>query len=873
MSDEEADLGGRGRQSKFQNERRGGGGGGGRGGFPNTYGEYKEFKRARTGDSYSGPPPHQQRRDNYRDRGSFEPPGKRPRYHDQHDDRSRGRGGGERGRMEAIEPGYQPSMLTFKAFLSNQDDTITEEDAMHKYGEYKVEFKRQQLNEFFVTHKADEWFKERFHPSQKDLIRTVAVAGRVQRAQVFWELYDKVSKVRLDADMQEELVVLMDTIVIKLEGGSEEHIKNYLDKKDEVDEIEIKRPKYRDDDPIVKVCEDTKTNIGTDDQSKLVEERSLSDSGEVEDDDKDVTDDNDESKSKEDTKNSASLSEDSNMSKSSEANIEDDLELSGDEQVSDELDEVAQMDGNDTVTNEGESVEMVGGAPETAVVEGDVINQDGEEVAEQEDDGELEEESDVDPANISSVLQVDGAQDDVELKDDLLVDPMLVEPPLNTPEPVDPNKPLRKNLHSTVSIHLRNIPATITKTELESVCFKYDGFLRVALSDPTPDRKWSRRGWITFAKGCNIKEICCSLGEVRLGGVELGPVINRELSKRVRLVGGLVNDKKVVRNDIKLASKIIQNMDNRWGLSKEVGGDKLISNISDYLVEEASAEEDELLGVSREEGEVSGGMVMVQREEELMSVLDRLIMYLRVVHSVDFYNHSEYPYEDQMPNRLGLIHARGPLPKDKLAQQEIDDYVQNFEKKIGGFLAIKEDLTEKEMMALGGKMDDEEVEKFILLNSQELSKDKWLCPLSGKKFKGPEFIRKHLMSKFIDRVEQVKADVQYFNNYLRDPKRPQLPEKSKANRPSSGGGGNRRYEDDRPGSGGGYREATSYPVYERGRGGWDRPAPHYRGGGGHNRGWGGPVRDRIGYNARGGNERLDPRAVVDYSDVDSPMDW
>jgi len=69
-----------------------------------------------------------------------------------------------------------------------------------------------------------------------------------------------------------------------------------------------------------------------------------------------------------------------------------------------------------------------------------------------------------------------------------------------------------------------------------------------------------------------------------------------------------------------------------------------------------------------------------------------------------------------------------------------------------------------------------EVEKFVQANTQELAKDKWLCPLSGKKFKGPEFIRKHIFNKHEEKVDEVRKEVQYFNNYLRDPKRPQLPE-------------------------------------------------------------------------------------------------
>jgi hypothetical protein len=52
-----------------------------------------------------------------------------------------------------------------------------------------------------------------------------------------------------------------------------------------------------------------------------------------------------------------------------------------------------------------------------------------------------------------------------------------------------------------------------------------------------------------------------------------------------------------------------------------------------------------------------------------------------------------------------------------------------------------------------------EVEKFIQANTQELAKDKWLCPLSGKKFKGPEFVRKHIFNKHSEKVEEVKKEV------------------------------------------------------------------------------------------------------------------
>ena len=39
--------------------------------------------------------------------------------------------------------------------------------------------------------------------------------------------------------------------------------------------------------------------------------------------------------------------------------------------------------------------------------------------------------------------------------------------------------------------------------------------------------------------------------------------------------------------------------------------------------------------------------------------------------------------------------------------------------------------------------------------------------MSGKKFKGPDFVRKHIMTKHTEKVDEVKKEVNFFNNYLR----------------------------------------------------------------------------------------------------------
>ena len=46
------------------------------------------------------------------------------------------------------------------------------------------------------------------------------------------------------------------------------------------------------------------------------------------------------------------------------------------------------------------------------------------------------------------------------------------------------------------------------------------------------------------------------MNNIRLRDFELGPIVNRDLSRRIRTVNGITVDRKVVRNDIKLAGKL-----------------------------------------------------------------------------------------------------------------------------------------------------------------------------------------------------------------------------------------------------------------------------------------------------------------------------
>ena len=65
----------------------------------------------------------------------------------------------------------------------------------------------------------------------------------------------------------------------------------------------------------------------------------------------------------------------------------------------------------------------------------------------------------------------------------------------------------------------------------------------------------------------------------------------------------------------------------------------------------------------------------------------------------------------------------------------VQQWQKMMEEKLSPLFSLKEILSEDEAGKMGRKDPVEEVEKFVNANTQELGKDKWLCPLSGKKFK------------------------------------------------------------------------------------------------------------------------------------------
>uniref|UniRef100_A0A671WHV4 Serrate RNA effector molecule homolog (Arabidopsis) n=1 Tax=Sparus aurata TaxID=8175 RepID=A0A671WHV4_SPAAU len=636
-----------------------------------------------------------------------------------------------------------PIMKTFKEFLLSLDDSVDETEAVKRYNEYKIDFRRQQMQDFFLAHKDEEWFRSKYHPDEASRLKAEAQGALHNRLNVFMFLMENSWFDNVSLDIEQTPAII-----------------------------------------------------------KVLDEESDS----------------------------------ANKEGAAATEGEDVKEEAEKEAAKEEMPETKKVSPRRKRKRSGDSDD-----------EGSASESDSD--------------SDSDSNSNCSDKPVKKEKEEKKPKDD-------------SPRP--------RPLHRTCSLFMRSIAPTISKAEIIALCRRYPGFLRVCLSDPHPERRFFRRCWVTFDRSVNIKEVCWNLQNIRLRDCELAPGVNRDLARRVRNVNGITQHKQVLRNDIKLAAKLIHALDDKgdlWNCSQMLPAQNpILKNITDYLIEEVSAEEEELLGsgsgMEAEDSAKEGNPTetTVERDDKLAKVLDRLVLYLRIVHSIDYYNTCEYPSEDEMPNRCGMIHVRGPIPPNRITQGEVQQWQKMIEEKLSPLFSLKEVLSEEEAGKMGRKDPEEEVEKFVSANTQELGKDKWLCPLSGKKFKGPEFVRKHILNKHGDKIEEVKKEVAFFNNFLMDAKRPSLPEMKLPPLPGPGQGllspsmpfppqgpqGPMNFGQPRPPLMG-YGGAPPYPPnqFGGGRGNYD----NFRGQGGY---LGKPRNIRM--------SRGDPRNIIEYRDLDAPDD-
>nr|XP_032824098.1 serrate RNA effector molecule homolog isoform X2 [Petromyzon marinus] len=795
-------------------------------------------------------------------------------------------------------PPPPPTMKSFKEFLVTLDDAVEETEAVKLYSEYKQEFQQQQMQDFFLAHKGEEWFRTRYHPDEREKRRRDIIASARHRVAVFCMLkqHKWLDNVTLDLDKTDQIAHFLDAASMLMEGGTAEDLKA-LELKEEPPKpvippwvsLGIVPPmagKPVTPTPKASVVEPPKEeNVAPDIPDKEGEPAAAAETKEEAPDaveeKKSPGEDAKQSSPPEETRRrkcsrgseedeDEGIEEEEDGMSSSESEAEQtappmkeepsdstppDEEKSKEESVEPESEKSVKQEREESKEECSEKPEEVPKEETTKGPEEEPMEESTEELKKESND-EPKEKSKEDPKEESKeelkAESKDGLKEEskeelkAESKDGLKEESkeeLKVESKdgLKEESKEDPKEELKeeskgeskeesktagekpaeakvdfvlkrtpeqgllprpRNFHRNMSIFLRNIAPYISKAEIVSLCRRFPGFMRVALSEPQPERGFYRRGWVTFSGHVNIQDICWNLQNVKLRECELSPVVNRDLARRMRIVSGVSLHATVARNHLRLALKLVHALDRRaklWEYTEGTtipgtsdGANPLLGGLSKYL-EDGKVNVDEDAAKKEQEAAVDqtapapapaptplpppppNKEFFLEKNEDLLKMLDQLLFYLRIVHSVDFYNHTEYPHEDEMPNRCGMVHVRGPQPC-KLNPNEVAEFERQFETKLRPLFLQRDTLDDEEAEVMGRRDPEQEVEKFISANCQEQAKDKWHCPLSGKKFQSPEYVRKHIMNKHLDKVEEVRKEVGFFNNFLMDKRRPHLME-------------------------------------------------------------------------------------------------
>uniref|UniRef100_S4R8Y0 SERRATE/Ars2 N-terminal domain-containing protein n=1 Tax=Petromyzon marinus TaxID=7757 RepID=S4R8Y0_PETMA len=438
-------------------------------------------------------------------------------------------------------PPPPPTMKSFKEFLVTLDDAVEETEAVKLYSEYKQEFQQQQMQDFFLAHKGEEWFRTRYHPDEREKRRRDIIASARHRVAVFCMLkqHKWLDNVTLDLDKTDQIAHFLDaarTASMLMEGGTAEDLKALEEREESKEE-----------------CSEKPEEVPKEETTKGPEEEPMEESTEEL---KKESNDEPKEKSKEDPKEESK--------EELKAESKDGLK----EESMEEL-KAESKDGLKEESKEELKAESKDGLKEESKEELKVESKDGlKEESKEDPKEELKEESKGESKEESKTAGEKPAEEQGLL-------------------------PRPRNFHRNMSIFLRNIAPYISKAEIVSLCRRFPGFMRVALSEPQPERGFYRRGWVTFSGHVNIQDICWNLQNVKLRECELSPVVNRDLARRMRIVSGVSLHATVARNHLRLALKLVHALDRRaklWEYTEGTtipgtsdGANPLLGGLSKYL--------------------------------------------------------------------------------------------------------------------------------------------------------------------------------------------------------------------------------------------------------------------------------------------------
>lgn len=165
--------------------------------------------------------------------------------------------------------------------------------------------------------------------------------------------------------------------------------------------------------------------------------------------------------------------------------------------------------------------------------------------------------------------------------------------------------------------------------------------------------------------------------------------------------------------------------------------------------------------------------------EESTKFLDKLLWYLRIVHSFDYYNKSIYKQEDELTLRMGVVYVRGDpceLSSD-VSISAIKEYLQKADREFEEFgqsqaqKYVTKDEERYNYKSYGKVITDEltsyaqRIQKPKSVETEEVYK----CRHCTRVFQKLSDIGRHFVSKHRWAIDAIELETDFFNAYLFDP--------------------------------------------------------------------------------------------------------
>ncbi|TPX54086.1 hypothetical protein SeMB42_g00455 [Synchytrium endobioticum] len=436
-----------------------------------------------------------------------------------------------------------------------------------------------------------------------------------------------------------------------------------------------------------------------------------------------------------------------------------------------------------------------------------------------------------------------------------------------------------------LSVFIRSVPGNFKRAEIEDVLKTYPGFKCLELSDPNPQKRFSRFGWVVLKDGFDPEDAVKVLSNKKIVKLPTDVVENTEQTpdqpspitefalqvnvsaahtNKPRIIPIETNNLKRMEEDMKIAHDLAKEVDGEVGWRPEEGeGAAIVVNrLSTVLGPESSDADSEIR------------LVRVKKD------LDLHIEYLKRVHFYDFYSCIECDSPEDFLRRVPVSVRQASQPNSNPEAPQLQRFLERLD--LRHYHRIHKPLESEMIRGAGGKDIESEIDKAMDSHIGKVDDGKFRCLVCTKLFKGEDFVRKHIRSKHPELVDKLRVDFVIINNYCRDPNRVhdmQAPEpvvqRFMGPPPPPGyyGNNNNQFWDapngGNEGGGGFFDQAYSGGGTPRGRGGMR--GRFMDGGRGRGRGRGRGMPMELGPPpAPPAGAYVDPRQRLSYVDLDAP---